>query len=113
MARESNRRESGRTLVEVLCYGAATRQKGPGHVSELSRNGALVSETAILPVRGELVGLSMDTANGPILLIGWVTRHINKGFAIEFDHLDPNAIDYIDNCAAVVPARRRGRSSGR
>jgi hypothetical protein len=113
MARESNRRESGRTLVEVLCYGAATRQKGPGHVSELSRNGALVSETAILPVRGELVGLSMDTANGPILLIGWVTRHINKGFAIEFDHLDPNAIDYIDNCAAVVSSRRRGRPSSR
>jgi hypothetical protein len=62
-------------------------------------------------VRGELVGLSIDTADGPILLISWVTRHINRGFAIEFDHRDPNAIDYIDNCAAVVPSRRRGGCS--
>jgi PilZ domain len=113
MARESNRRESGRIMVEVECYGAATRQKGPGQVSELSHNGALVSRTEILPVRGELVGLGMDTANGPVLLIGWVTRHTHQGFAIEFDHLDQNAIDYIDNCSAVVPSRGRGRPSGR
>lgn len=95
--------------MQVECFGAATRQKGPGQVSELSRNGALVSQTDILPVRGELVGLGLDTANGTILLIGWVTRHTDQGFAIEFDHLDAKAIDFIDNSAAIVRSRGRGR----
>ena len=98
-------------MIEVECYGAATRQKGPGQISDLSRNGAMLSQTEIVPVRGELVGISFDTVDGPILMIGWVIRHIDQGFAIEFDHLDQNAIDFIDNCAAVVPSR--GRPSDR
>ena len=96
-------------MVQVECLGAATRQKGPGQVSELTRNGALVSQTEILPVRGELVGLGLESPSGAILLIGWVTRHTHQGFAIEFDHLDARAIDFIDDCAAVVPSRGRGR----
>jgi hypothetical protein len=113
MARESNQRTSGRIMVEVECYGAATRQKGSAQISDLSLNGAMVSHTNITPVRGELIGISFDAADGPILLIGWVVRHIDQGFAIEFDHLDQTATDFIDNCAAVVPSRGRGRPSGR
>ena len=98
-------------MVEVECFGAATRQKGSGQISDLSRNGALLSQTDILPVRGELVGLSMESAEGPVLLIGWVTRHVDQGFAIEFDHLEPKSTDFIDNWAAVVRSRGRGMPS--
>ncbi len=111
MARESNQRASGRIMVQIQCYGSATRNKGSGWISDLSRQGALISRTAVTPVRGDLVGISIDTSHGPVLLTGWVVRHIYKGFAIEFDHLDQNATEFIDDVAAIVPSRGRGKPS--
>jgi hypothetical protein len=109
MARESNNRNTGRIMVDVKCYGAATRQKGSGQISDLSINGALVTHTEITPVRGELVGISLDSPDGAILLVGWVVRHVDQGFAIEFDHLNEKTAAFINNAAAIVPSRGRGR----
>jgi len=71
----------------------------------------MISHTGLTPVRGELVGIHFESKDGPVLLIGWVVRHIEKGFAIEFDHLDAKATEFVDNATAIVPSRGRGKAS--
>ena len=97
-------------MVDVKCYGAATRQKGRGQLSDLSHTGALVSQTGLVPVRGELVGITLDSENGSILFVGWVVRHIDNGFAIEFDHLDEKAAAFLEASTGFVPTPGRGRT---
>lgn len=109
MSRTSNSRKAGRIMVDFECYGAATRQKGRAQLVDVSRQGALVLKTRITPIRGELVGITADTPSGNVLLIGWCVRHVENGFAVEFDHLDERTTGFIDDLASIVPARSRPR----
>lgn len=113
MSRTANARKAGRIMVDIECYGAATRQKGRAQLADVSREGALVLQTRIMPIRGELVGVTADTPSGSVLLIGWCVRHVHDGFAIEFDHLDERAGSFIDDLSAVVRAPSRPRSKAR
>ncbi|MCA9502106.1 MAG: PilZ domain-containing protein [Myxococcales bacterium] len=109
MSRSKNERKSGRFPVDIECHGTATRQKGRALLADVSHDGALVLKTGIVPIRGELIGVTADTVAGPLLLIGWCVRHVDDGFAIEFDHLDERAAAFIDDLSSVVPTRSRGR----
>jgi hypothetical protein len=102
-----NRRRDGRLYTNYECLLAGYRQKARGVVRDISHHGALVVETEAIPVRGELVGLTFDHDNEAVLLIGWVTRHVDHGFAIEFDHLNERAQALIDHLSALVEVERR------
>jgi hypothetical protein len=102
-----NRREDGRVYTTFECDVAGYRQRGRGRLADISHKGALIVESDAIPVRGELVGLAFDDVVGAVLLIGWVVRHIDKGFAIEFDHLNQRARDLIDDLVALVEVERR------
>jgi hypothetical protein len=103
----TNRRTSGRFEAEFECLCAGIRQKGSGVVEDISRSGALIGRTLLVPERGELVGLCLALpTRGCIVLIGHVARRTMGGFAIEFDHLDAEAERFVDDVAAIVCPRR-------
>ena len=102
-----NRRDSGRFDANFECVCAGTSQRGTGTLEDISRTGALIENTRVIPDRGEVVGLSLDLAGfGCIVLIGQMVRRTLTGFAIEFDHLDADAELFIDNVASLVNPRR-------
>ena len=77
-------------------------------LANISDSGALLEETSFVPVRGELVGLSLDLPlPGASLLIGWVSRHTESGFAIEFDESDAETQRLAREIAAIVPVCSR------
>lgn len=93
---------------ECLCAGV--KQKGSGVVANISRSGALIENTTVLPDRGELVGLCLEVAGvGCVVLVGRLVRQTFKGFAIEFDHLDARAAKLVDSVAAILRARHTPR----
>ena len=104
---DGNRRDSGRFDANFECICAGTNQRGMGTLEDISRTGALIENTRVIPDRGEVVGLSLDLAGfGCIVLIGHMVRRTITGFAIEFDHLDTDAELFIDNVASLVKSRR-------
>ncbi len=104
----SNRRDSGRFEANFECQVAGVRTKGRGVIEDISRTGALIERTLLAPERGELVGLALEIEGcGCVVLIGRVVRQTFGGFALEFDHLDVQAEEVIDNVAALVRAQRR------
>jgi hypothetical protein len=105
--RTRNRRQEGRLFTSYDCVLAGIRQRASGRVADISHQGALIDGTQAIPVRGELVGLTFPHGEKPVLLIGWVTRHVEHGFAIEFDHLDERARGLIDDLAALVAVEHR------
>ena len=87
-------------------------QKGSGVIEDISYRGALIGTTRVVPDRGELVGLGLELANlGAVVLIGRMVRLTISGFAIEFDHLDARAKEFVDSVAAIVHGREIWRSS--
>ena len=91
---------------ECLCSGFW--RKGSGVLADISGSGALLEETSFVPVRGELVGLSLELPlPGACLLIGWVSRHTKRGFAIEFDESDAETQRLARDIGAIVPVRAK------
>ena len=107
-----NRRDSGRFEADFECLCAGVHQKGSGVIEDISYRGALIGTTRVVPDRGELVGLGLELANlGAVVLIGRMVRLTISGFAIEFDHLDARAKEFVDSVAAIVHGREIWRSS--
>jgi len=104
---EENRRREGRIYTDFTCLCAAVRQRGRGRIQDISPSGCLIVDSPITPCRGELVGLTFDHKAGNMLLIGWVVRHVDNGFAIEFDHLEPDSLELIKTLESIVPTSRR------
>lgn len=104
---DANRRDSGRFDANFECMCAGTTQRGTGTLEDISRTGALIENSRVIPDKGEVVGLSLDLAGfGCIVLIGHMVRRTLTGFAIEFDHLDADAELFIDNVSSLVNSRR-------
>ncbi len=67
---------------------------------------ALLEKTLFTPVCGEPVALSMQLPlDGEGLLIDWVSRHTESGFAIELDEASPAPERLASYVAGVVPVR--------
>lgn len=112
MSELRNRRRSGRFEANFECLCAGTRQKGTGLLTDISQHGALIENTSVVPDRDELVGLNLELPElGFVVLIGRVIRQTISGFAIEFDHLDADAQQLVDNVAAIVEGRRRQQAT--
>ena len=91
-----------------MCAG--TNQRGTGVLADISRTGALIEKTLVVPDRGELVGLALELQDlGALVLIGRVVRQTFSGFAIEFDHLDARATEFVDCVAGLVKPQGRTR----
>ncbi len=102
--KRTERRDSNRVVANFECLCTGFRRKGTGLVVDLSDSGALLEEASFVPVRGELVGLAIKIAVGESgLLIGWVTRHTDKGFAVEFDESSPQTQRLVKQIGAIVP----------
>ncbi len=107
--KQSERRDSQRAVANFKCLCSGFWRKGSGVLTSISGSGALLEETSFVPVGGELVGLSLDLPlPGASLLIGWVSRHTDSGFAIEFDKSDAETQRLAREIAAIVPMRSRG-----
>ena len=101
--RTRNRRRDGRFVAHFECNYAASRRKGTGILVDISRFGALIDEASELPTRGEMVTLRFEhPSDSEVLLYGWVTRHRSRGFAIEFDELEPTALRLVEDLAGLV-----------
>ena len=110
----SNRRDSGRFAAQFECLCAGIRQKGSGVLEDISSKGARIAKTLVVPDRDELVGLRLELPNrGCIVLIGRVVRQTLDGFAIEFDHLDPEAERFVEDVAAIVQILGAGHQRAR
>ena len=92
MQREQNRRKQGRIYTSFSCLCATVRQRGRGRVEDISPSGCLILDSPLVPCRGELVGVTFDHEVGNVLLIGWVVRHVDTGFAIEV-RACPDSVD--------------------
>jgi len=101
--RTRNRRRDGRFVAHFECNYAASRRKGTGVLSDLSRFGAFIDDASEVPGRGDLVTLRFeDYSESELVLYGWVTRHQSRGFAIEFDELEPEVLRLVEDLAALV-----------
>ena len=102
------RRDSHRVVANFECLCSGFHEKGSGVLTDISGSGAMLEETSFVPVRGELIGLSLDLPlPGACLLIGWVSRHTKAGFAIEFDQSDADTQRLARDIGAIVPVRPR------
>ncbi len=106
--KQSERRDSHRAVAHFKCLCSGYWRKGSGVLVSISGSGALIEETSFVPVGGELVGLSLELPlPGASLLIGWVSRHTDSGFAIEFDKSDVETQRLASEIAAIVPMSAR------
>ncbi len=106
--KQPERRDSQRAVAHFKCLCSGFGGTGSGVLTNISGSGAQIEETSFVPVRGELVGLSLDLPlPGASLLIGWVIRHSESGFAIEFDESDAKTQRLAREIAAIVPMRSR------
>ncbi len=105
---QPERRESRRVVANFECICSGFHEKGSGVLADISGTGALLEQTSFMPVRGELIGLSLELPlPGACLLIGWVSRHTKAGFAIEFDQSDADTQRLARDIGAIVPVRPR------
>lgn len=103
--KRNERRDSDRVIANFECLCSGSRGKGSGFLVDISDSGALMEEASFVPVRGELIGIAIEIPVAESgLLIGWVTRHTNKGFAIEFDVSSPQSKRLVKEIGAIVPA---------
>jgi hypothetical protein len=106
--KRNEQRDSDRVIANFECLCSGSREKGSGLLVDISDSGALLEEASFIPVRGELIGLAIEI---PLcesaLLIGWVSRHTNKGFAIEFDESSPQSKRLAKEIGAIVPANAK------
>ena len=102
--KRNERRDSDRVVANFECLCLGVKRKGSGLLVDISDFGALVEEASFVPVRGELIELAIEIPVAESgLLIGWVTRHTDKGFAIEFDESSPQTKRLVKDIGAIVP----------
>ncbi len=102
--KRNERRGSDRVIANFECLCSGFREKGSGLLVNISDTGALLEEASFVPIRGELIGLAIEIPVAESgLLIGWVSRHTDKGFAIEFDESSPQTKRLAREIGAIVP----------
>ncbi len=102
--KRNERRGSDRVVANFECLCSGYREKGSGLLVNISDTGALLEEASFIPIRGELIGLAIEIPVAESgLLIGWVSRHTDKGFAIEFDESSPQTKRLAREIGAIVP----------
>jgi hypothetical protein len=90
-----------RTRFDTLCSSGS--EEGAGTVTDISYRGARVEEASIRPAVGSKIRLYVFIQPvSPIELQGYVVRHTEEGFAIEFAKLEPEIARLVDDVAAVV-----------
>jgi PilZ domain. len=89
VSQERRRNLRIRTAFEVL--NAYPPLEGVALLSDLSARGACVEDTSARPEIGKTVQLSVRVSEReePQLLVGKVVRHVENGFAVEFEKPEP------------------------
>jgi hypothetical protein len=112
LSQVERRRDSRlRTAFEVL--NAHPPLEGIALVHDLSTHGACITGTSARPEIGKTVQLSVRVSEGEpsCIIIGKVVRHIENGFAVEFDKPEMQLGPIGEVLAAEAP-RENPRSTG-
>jgi len=90
-----------RTRFDVLC--STGEQEGAGTLVNISRSGARLDSTSMLPEIGTKVRLYVFIQPVcPFEIAGEVVRHEGSTFAIRYGNLDPEIGRLVDDVAALV-----------
>ena len=90
-----------RTLFELL-YSAG-REEGHGLLADISYAGARISDTELRPEVGTQVRLYVFIQPVcPLEIVGEVTRLTEDGFVVEYEIVDPDVKQLIDEAAGIV-----------
>jgi hypothetical protein len=89
------------TRFDALCSSGS--EEGAGTLSDLSYQGARVEDASIRPAIGTKIRLYVFIQPvSPFELHGYVVRHTDEGFAIEFANIEPEIARLVDDVAAIV-----------
>ena len=109
MVDEWNRRREGRVRTKFEALYSAGRLEGTGVLQDISYSGAHFEEASLLPSIGlEIRVYVFIQPVSPLELVGWVVRHTDNGFAIEYKVTDPEAQRLVDDIAAIVCPPKKG-----
>lgn len=90
-----------RTRFDVLC--STGEREGAGTLVDLSRSGARMEATNVLPAIGTKVRLYVFIQPvSPFEISGEVVRQEGASFAIRYSNLDPEIGRLVDDVAALV-----------
>ena len=93
-----DKRSGSRIKAGIEVYFSAAREEGRAVLSDVSSVGVLLAETPSRPAVGARVRLTVHLPNRGrrLQVVGYVDRHTQDGFAIEYERPNP----YL--CASVV-----------
>jgi hypothetical protein len=109
MSEERRRDARFQTAFEVL--NVHPPLEGIALLRDLSSHGACIENTSARPELGRAVQLRVRVADReePQTLIGNVVRHIDNGFAVEFDHSEPELRQQLGIALAAAPSPENPR----
>ena len=102
----SDRRCSGRVRTRFDALYSAGPREGAGVLADISYSGAHMGGVSLWPPVGTDIRLYVFIQPvSPFELIGHVVRRTESGFAVEYDVVDPEVRDLVDDVAAIVSHR--------
>jgi hypothetical protein len=99
---EKRRNFRVKTRFEILF--SSRREEGTGVLADISESGALVENASLQPQPGGSIRVHIFLPNRPepFELLGHVTRHTERGFAIEYEKLSSEVCRLLEDAAAIV-----------
>ena len=98
-----DRRRSPRFKARFDALYAAGKEEGAGRLAELSYCGARLADVSILPAVGTKVTLYVFVQPvAPFEVTGWVSRHSDNGFALDYDLFDDEIRRLVDDVGALI-----------
>jgi hypothetical protein len=97
------RRRSPRFKARFDALYTAGREEGGGTLVQLSYSGARLAQTSVQPEIGTKVTLYIFIQPvAPFELTGFVARHTEDGFALDYDLFDAEVRRLVDDVAALI-----------
>lgn len=108
MERTNDRRRSGRILTRFDALLSSGREEGSGVLADISLSGAAFTDASFAPPPGTVVrAYVFVTPVSPFELVGRVVRREETAFAIEYEKLEPEVRQLVEDVAGLVAVPRR------
>lgn len=103
-----DRRRSGRILTRFEALLSSGREEGVGVLADISLCGAAFADTNLAPPLGTVVrAYVFVNPVQPFEIIGRVVRRQDDGFALEYEKLEPEVRQLVEDVAGLVTVPRR------
>jgi len=108
MTETLDRRRSGRTLTRFEALLSSGRQEGVGVLADISLDGAAFADTDLAPPPGTVVrAYVFVNPVQPVEVTGRVVRSEEAGFALEYEKLEPEVRQLVEDVTGLVAVPRR------